>query len=271
MVEFSNPTGYDRWMGRWSARLAPALVDFADLPTGGRFLDVGSGTGELAIALLASVVDARVIGIEPAESYVAYSRARFRDSRVRFEQGDAQDLPFADGQFDGSLSHLVLQELTDAPKAVSEMRRVTRVGGRVAASQWDFEKGLPMLALFWESVIEAIGTDDARREASSCMDVSYPDDEALQRLWSAAGLVDIRTEIKEIEMNFDSFHDYWEPFLSGVTQTSAFSSRLSMEKRSALERCLREKLMGMAVGNGFTLIARAWVVKGSVPARSIRA
>ena len=68
MGEFSNPEDYELWMGRWSARLAPAFVNFTDLPKGGRFLDVGSDTGVLVAALLAGVEDAKVIGIEPSES-----------------------------------------------------------------------------------------------------------------------------------------------------------------------------------------------------------
>jgi hypothetical protein len=55
MGRFSNPEDNELWMGRWSARLAPAFVNFADLRKRDRFLDVGSGTGVLAAALLAGV------------------------------------------------------------------------------------------------------------------------------------------------------------------------------------------------------------------------
>ena len=47
MVEFSHPAAYELWMGRWSRRLAPSVVSFADLASGSRLLDVGSGTGIL--------------------------------------------------------------------------------------------------------------------------------------------------------------------------------------------------------------------------------
>ena len=57
MGEFSNPDAYELWMGRWSSRLAPALVKFAGLPEGGRCLDVGSGTGALSAALLTAVIE----------------------------------------------------------------------------------------------------------------------------------------------------------------------------------------------------------------------
>ena len=52
MIEFSHPAAYQLWMGRWSSRLAPALVAFADVSGGARLLDVGSGTGALSLALI---------------------------------------------------------------------------------------------------------------------------------------------------------------------------------------------------------------------------
>jgi len=268
MGEFSNPEDYELWMGRWSARLAPAFVNFADLRKRGRFLDVGSGTGVLAAALLAGVEDATVVGIEPSEPYVAYCRARMRDQRVSFERGDALDMPFADGQFDGTLSLLILQELKDAPEAVNEMRRVTRAGGIVVASQWNFADGMPMLALFWDAVIETIGTNDARKEAANCMVVDYPDEKALRRLWEEGGLVEVETQLQEIEMAFESFDDYWAPFSSGVTPTSCYAQTLSEGDRNALEDCLRQKAIGQAADGRFTLTAQAWAVRGSVPGES---
>ena len=271
MGSFSNPEVYELWMGRWSARLAPAFVNFANLPRGGRFLDVGSGTGVLAAALLAGVEDAEVIGIEPSESYVAYSQARVRDHRVSFEPGDALDIPFADEQFDGTLSLLILQELTDARKAISEMRRVTRVGGISAASQWNFKNGMPMLALFWDAVTETFATNHAREAAANCMDVDYPDDRALVHLWKEAGLVEVETQLQEIKMAFESFDDYWAPFLSGVTPTSSYAQKLNETDRNALKDCLRQKAIGQAVDDRFTLTAQAWAVRGIVPAGSTTA
>ncbi len=68
MTEFSNPQAYERWMGRWSARLAPLFVRFAGLGSPGRYLDVGAGTGVLARAIADEFGDAEVVGIEPAAS-----------------------------------------------------------------------------------------------------------------------------------------------------------------------------------------------------------
>ena len=265
MSEFSSPEGYEHWMGRWSARLAPAFLSFANLPKGGQFLDVGSGTGVLAATLLARVDDATAVGVEPAESYVAYSQARLQDERLRFLKGGAMDIPFEDERFDGTLSLLILQELPDAPKAVREMCRVTRAGGCVTAGQWNFENGMPMLALFWETVVETIATDAARKAAAECMIVDYPDKDALRQLWESAGLVEVTTDSLDVAMEFANFDDYWMPFLSGVTPSSSYAGGLSEDERETLKASLRQKLIGQETHRPFTLFAQAWAVRGRVP------
>jgi SAM-dependent methyltransferase len=267
MIEFANPVAYELWMGRWSTRLAPALVAFADLARGSRLLDVGSGTGALSLALLEGVAGATVVGIEPAGEFVAWCRETTSDPRLRFETGDALAIPFPDHSFDATLSLLILQELSDAPLALSEMRRVTRPGGPVAASQWDFADGMPMLALFWDTVLEVAPGEAARQATASCMDVDYADDAALRRLWRLTGLVEVETARHEIDMTFASFEDYWRPFLSNVSQASSFAGTLGDDQRSELEHRQRRKTAGAAPGGPFTLKAHAWTVRGKVPSR----
>ena len=265
MIEFTNPAAYELWMGRWSTRLAPALVAFADLALGSRLLDVGSGTGALSRALLEGVAGATVVGIEPAEAFVAWCRETTTDPRLRVETGDALALPFPDHSFDATLALLILQELADAPLALSEMRQVTRPGGPVVASQWDFANGMPMLALFWDAALEVAPGETAREAAARCLVVDYPGDAALRRLWRQAGLVEVETARHQIDMTFASFEDYWRPFLSNVSQASSFAGTLGADQRSELERHLRRKTAGAASRGPLTLKAHAWAVRGKVP------
>jgi len=263
MAGFSNPDSYEQWMGRWSRRLAPEFLNFADLSEGGRFLDVGSGTGVLSAALIESMRAGSVIGLEPSETYVAYCRARFHDDRASFEQGDATAIPFEDGEFDATLSFLVLQEIPDARAALREMRRVTRAGGFVAASQWDFQDGLPMLAHFWEAAIEILDDPAVRETAAEVMCVDYPDEAALRRLWEESNLTDVHIRPLNMQMRFQSFEDYWTPFLSGVTATSSVAARLGSEDRLALRMHLNEKIYGKESDGAFVLPSRAWAIRGT--------
>ncbi len=104
-------------MGRWSQRLAPMLIEFAGVEDGDLILDVGSGTGALAQAVINSTTRSRVVGIDSSPSYVEHGRARTHDPRLRFEVGGAEDLAFADGSFDKCLSQLVINFVSDARKA----------------------------------------------------------------------------------------------------------------------------------------------------------
>jgi len=63
---FSTAAAYERFMGRWSAHLAPLFVQFGDVRDGDRLLDVGSGTGSLTRALAAAAPLSQIVGIDPA-------------------------------------------------------------------------------------------------------------------------------------------------------------------------------------------------------------
>src|SRR5688500_2847668 len=105
---FSVAESYDVFMGRWSRRLAPLLVQFADVGDGDHVLDIGSGTGALVDAVATATPSGRVVGIDRSEPYVAIARARHQQPHVRFDVGDAQHLPFGDARFDRALSQLIL-------------------------------------------------------------------------------------------------------------------------------------------------------------------
>ena len=67
---------YERFLGRWSKLLAPKLLDFASFQPAGPLLDVGTGTGSLACAMAARWPARHIVGIDIAEAYVEYARAR---------------------------------------------------------------------------------------------------------------------------------------------------------------------------------------------------
>jgi len=220
-MSYSNPAAYERFMGRWSARLAPAFFRFVGLVDGQCLLDVGCGIGTLAGAAMSAGLETHITGIDPVPEYVAFARAKVPLDRAEFYVGDAASLPFPDGRFDATLSLLVLQEFADPQAAVREMRRVTRAGGIVATCMWDFLDGLPMLAKFWRAAEEA-APEEVRRQRSGNTSRPHASLDRLCDLWRGCGLANIETATLDISMPFASFADYWEPFLGGSTPTSAF-------------------------------------------------
>jgi hypothetical protein len=82
-------------------------------------------------------------------------------------------------------------------------------------------------------------------------------------LWRANGLQQIEEQAIAIELAFDSFDDYWSPFLGGQGPAGAYAASLSETARAALASRLRGRLVGERQDDAFTLQARAWAIKGS--------
>ena len=263
-MPYTNPASYDEFMGRWSRRLAPGFIDFVGLAGAKRVLDIGSGTGVLARALLDAAPELEVVGVDPTAAYVEYARRSVPSPRARFEHGAADALPFADHSFDATLSLLVLQELPDAPSAVREMARVTRQGGTIATCKWDFRNGMPMLSLFSQAA-EAVAPEAvARRRAEIEARPAYDSIEKIVALWEACRLADIRMGVLEVSLGFVSFDDLWRPFLGGSTGEATFARKLNERTGGALEKQLREMIEAEYGSEGFVLTSRAWAVAGTV-------
>jgi len=263
-MSYSNPAAYQRFMGRWSARLARSFIRFAGVDDGQRVLDVGCGTGSLSHALLSAGREIRVVGVDPVPAYVSFARQAVGDSRAEFQTSGVEALPFPDAAFDAALALLVLQEVADPGSAILEMARVARAGGRVAACQWDFHDGLPMQSIFWGAAETLAPAEVARRRAGDNA-IKRAGVHELAELWTRAGLRDVRTARLELAMRFGSFDDYWQPFLAGATPTSAFAAALNHETAGELERMVRSRIGNVQADGSFVLPAHALAVVGVNP------
>ena len=259
---FGDAVAYERFMGRWSRLLAPLLVDFTGVPDSGRMLDVGSGTGSLAFSIAERRAKSQVLGIDPSKEYVAYanSKSPFPD-RVTFQVGDAQQLSFPDAAFYASLSLLVFNFIPDPGKALREVRRVTRPNGRISAAVWDYGEGMRMLRVFWDAaagIDPKAGTHDEKH-----MPLCRAGE--LAQLWKQAGLESVRQAPLDIRMRFDSFSDYWDPFLLGQGPAGTYAKSLDGDRLQSLRSEVKRRLPITADDKPFTLSARAWAVRGAVP------
>ncbi len=260
---FSRADGYERFMGRWSRKLAPALVAYSEVNDGGAVLDVGSGTGALAFALRDATTTTRVLGIDLSPEYVRYASSKNADARVSFEVGDAQALRQEDGSFDRTLSLLVLNFVPDPRRAVAEMIRVTKPGGIVSSAVWDYAEGMEMLRIFWD---EASALDPAVAERDE-KDMPLCKSGELAALFRDARLEAVSETALVIELYFRSFDDYWEPFGLGQGPAGAYVAALSPDRRQALRERLRMRLVGSDADRELKMRARAWAAKGTVPLR----
>jgi ubiquinone/menaquinone biosynthesis C-methylase UbiE len=152
---------------------------------GDRLLDLGCGNGADAQELAAIVGSTgHVLGVDKSAALIDEAGERTRDSglSVEFQVGDGHALAFEDDSFDGCRSDRTFQHLDDPLRALRELVRVTRPGGRVVVSDVD-----------WESLVV-----DASRPFTRAVANAHCDDfrqgwigRQLPRLFRAAGLLDI--------------------------------------------------------------------------------
>jgi SAM-dependent methyltransferase len=256
---WASGDAYEPYVGRWSRLVSRDFLAWLLVPPGRRWLDVGCGTGALSSAIVTLAAPRELVGIDPAEDFVAYARAHLPDVRVRFEIGDARELPFAAGAFDAVVSGLALNFVPQPLVAVTEMARVTQPEGVVAAYVWDYAGEMQLMRRFWDAVTaldpEAAHMDEGRR-----FPLCRP--EPLAELFQAAGLRAVEVRAIDVPTHFRDFDDYWAPFLGGQGPAPGYAVSLTEEHLVRLRERLRATLPTAPDGS-IQLIARAWAVRGT--------
>jgi demethylmenaquinone methyltransferase / 2-methoxy-6-polyprenyl-1,4-benzoquinol methylase len=178
---------------RWRARAA----DLAQVGPGSRALDVATGTGDLAIELARRVgPEGSVTGSDFSE--VMLGLAREKSSQVRFEWGNALELPYKDASFDAVTVGFGARNFSDLRVGLREMARVTREGGRVVVLEITTPQHPPLslfFGLWFDRVVPMLGKLAGDPEAYSYLPSSvrrFPGPRELGAEMVAAGLSDVR-------------------------------------------------------------------------------
>ena len=259
----SDGGGYELQMGRWSRRLAPKFVEFAGIKDADYVLDVGCGTGSLASTLALNPAIREVHGIDFSAAYIDYAK-QATDPRIRYQVGDACALPFTDGQFDHTLSMLVIQFIPQPERAVDELRRVTRPGGTVAAATWDSRGGFVWLRMFWDTAAMLDPVAGERRAKVCSRPLTRPGD--LERAWKAAGLISVVQDMITVRMDFESFDDFWAPLEGSDGPYAEYVGTLSPQAKAILKDKVQSAYVDGEADGPRSYAATAWVVRGNVPA-----
>jgi ubiquinone/menaquinone biosynthesis C-methylase UbiE len=259
----TDARAYDRLMGRWSARLAEELIGFAGIATGDRVLDLGCGTGSMALALAARPEPAAIVGIDIAAPYIAYAETRSADPRLTFLTGDAVALQLPAGRFDRSFSLLALNFMADPARALRGMRRVTRPGGVVAAAVWDFAGGLVYQRIFWDTA--AAIDPDAGRARSRHFSSPLVRPGELAAAFEDAGLRDVRRASLTIRMEYVDASDYWEPIANAQGPIGDYVKGLPPDRLEAIAAAVRRAYLAGQPDGPRSMAATAWAARGVVP------
>ena len=175
---------------RWRRRAA----DLAAVGSGARALDVATGTGDLALELRSR--GAEVVGMDFSEQMLELARQKAPD--VRFEQGNALELSYAEGEFDAATVGFGARNFSDLRRGLTEMARVVRPGGQVVVLEITTPERPPLswfFRLWFDRLVPLLGRVAGDPEAYSYLPSSvrrFPGARALAAEMAAVGLVRVR-------------------------------------------------------------------------------
>jgi ubiquinone/menaquinone biosynthesis C-methylase UbiE len=189
----------------WSAY----LIRSANLQPGEHVLDVACGTGIVARHVAPRVgSQGLIIGLDlnPAMLSVAGAAAEQKSLAIEWRTGPAEQLPFRDGSFDVVMCQFGLMFFTDRSKALAEMHRVLRAGGRVVVSVWQGLDRHPFYRTLHEVSRQHLGKSSVQAV------FSLGDSDELRRLLTDAGFQQVEIEPASITARFSNPEEFlaWE-------------------------------------------------------------
>ncbi len=256
--------GYERW---WAPVLAPsavALLDRLDATiagTGARdLIDVGVGTGNLALAALRRWPTVRVTGIDASREMIetvgTIADHDFDHGRDRFDTrvATAAELPFDDASFDVAMSSFVLQLVPNRSKALREIRRVLRPGGTLGYVTWLADRSSFPPDRVFDGLLADFGFED---EPGDGRNGDVPSVAAAIGELRRAGFRDVHAEGAGLAHAFTV--ESYISFLVEFDEESTFAEMDRAERHRFLRR-LREGLMALPADD---LVFRAPIVYAS--------
>lgn len=257
---WSGGEDYDYFMGRWSQKTAQKFVGWLNPKPNLTWLDIGCGTGALTQAILNDGNKPQALyAIDPSWSFVHHTQITIKSKPIACAVSFADNIPLINGLCDYIVSGLMLNFTPNPVTSVKEMRRVTRLGGTVAAYVWDYAGDMQWLRHFWDAAL-AIDASAEDYDEGKRFPLCHPKE--LENTFLSAGLKNVEVVALDIETIFPDFEAYWSPFLTGNFPAPHYLKNLSAPKQDELKTVLKERLP-IADDGHIHLIARAWAVRGS--------
>ena len=242
-------TGYDEFVTPTHSEVSTEGIALSGLGRGDRFLDVAAGSGALSIP--AARLGAEVVATDIAPGMVERLQARAEAEgldNVTARVMDGHSLDFDDGTFDVAGSQFGVMLFPDLPRALGEMARVVKPGGRVLVTAFGSPAEIEFLGFFLGAMKAAIPgftglpTDPPPLE----FQISHP--AKLQAALAEAGLKDVQIHPTTEELEFGSTEALWNWITSsnpiGAGMVAGLSEAQRSEVRAVLDGMLRERAQG---------------------------
>jgi SAM-dependent methyltransferase len=227
-------------IAQYTVKAAEEFVDRLNIKAGDKVLDVACGTGNLAIPAARAGADVTGVDIAPNLLEQARHRAALEGWNIRFDEGDPEQLPFADTTFDLVMSSFGAMFAPRPERAAAELIRVCRPGGRIAMANW--------VPTSFVAKMFAVGARFVQPPEGLPSPILWGD-EATARSRLANGALDIRTTRRKIDLSLpfgaaevvQFFRKYFGPVNLAF---SKLEPRAQTEYAAALESLWKEYNQG---------------------------
>jgi len=245
---------WDRYFEWYSRAFAPVMTWCADAiaaAPGMHVLDVAAGSGQPALAIAPRVQPSgTILGIDFSPEMVAVAERRARQagaSNVSFGTMDAEQLELPDASFDAVTCACGLIFFPDAHRALAEMRRVLKPGGRIAIVVWDQPLKSPFVTVGGGAVSRFHAPTPPNPNSPGAFRFAKPG--VLERVLHDAGFGDVTIASVPMPIEFESTQEYWEMFTECAAGIKTKISMLSNEDQLKL-RGLMDELAAPHIVNG---------------------
>jgi ubiquinone/menaquinone biosynthesis C-methylase UbiE len=250
--------GYDRYVAPQELDLANEALRLAGLRAGERFLDVAAGTGGLSLP--AARLGAQVLATDWSPAMIERFEARVREEGLSNAEGRVMDchaLGLPDDSFDVTGSQFGVMLVPDQPRALREMVRVTKTGGRVLVIAYGFPTELDFLQ-FFISALKAVAPEfPGLPDDPPPLEFQISDPQVFRRRLTDAGLKSVRVERTAERPTFAAGQEMWDWVLYGNPIPGLLVADLGEDERARLRQVLDGMLRERAGANGQAVLANA--------------
>lgn len=248
---------YEYFMGRWSSLMSIEFLKWLNMSSNLNWLDIGCGTGALSEAIEQNYFPYKISGIDPSQGFIEKIKQRI-SSNSEFRVGNVEKLPFENDSFEVIVSGLALNFFPNIERALSELKRVSKPNGVIAAFVWDYSGRMDFLRYFWDAAYQV---DPKSRELDEGVRFPICNSDNLINVFENANLKEVETAKLDIDTVFKDFDDYWNPFLGLQGPAPSYLASLDGRLQEDLKNNIKERLQFESDGS-IKILGRAIAIKG---------
>ncbi len=252
--------GYDRYVAPQEGDLANEALRLVGLEPGERFLDVAAGPGGLSLP--AARLGAEALATDWSPAMIERFEARVREEGMGKAEGRVMDchaLDLPDNSFDVTGSQFGVMLVPDQPRALREMVRVTKRGGRVLVIAYGFPAELDFLQFFIGALKAVAPEFPGLPDDPPPLEFQVSDPEVLRQRLIDAGLKDVGVERTAERPTFSTGQEMWDWVLCGnpIPGTVIADLNLTEEQQARVRQILDGMLRERAGGDGRAVLTNA--------------